>query len=517
VNDTGASGNAAHHLLDRNLEAGRGGEVCVRTFDEQLTFEQLHRASCRSARAFEAAGIDWEHRVVLILPDGPALMAAVLGLLRIGAVPVPLSTQLAADDYARIIADCRPRGALVSPAHAGAVESARAGCGFPRVTWVSGGETGDHESWEACVGQAPGECPLRPTSIDDAAVIQYTSGSTGAPKGVVHLHRGLVALSSTFATRLRLGPDDVCFSAAKMSFGYGFGNSLLMPYPVGAGTILLGGQSTAPRVLEVVERLRPTVLFAVPTLYSAMLEVAGRHPEVGLGRVRACVSAGEPLPPTVAARWVERFGVEIHNGLGSTECLHIFISTEPGRTPRGTMGTVVPGFAARLLDEGGAEVAPGEVGHLWIRGDPNGARYWNRHPETVATMVGPWTRTGDLLWRDEQDVYSFVSRSDDVLKVEGLKVSPTEIEDALLTHPAVGECAVIGVPGAAGVTTLRAYVRLADGLTAGDGLAGELRRHLQARLAVHKCPRHYELVADLPRTPTGKVSRHRLREMASQS
>lgn len=511
----GAPGNAAHHLLDRNLEAGRGASVCVRTSDGEVTYEQMHRAACRSARVFESGGVDWEDRVVLVLPDGPELVAAVLGLLRIGAVPVPLSTQLATDDFARIIADCRPQAALVSPDHASAVAAARAEGGFPRTAWVSGGDPAQPGSWEADVRQAPDDCPLRPTCIDDMAVIQYTSGSTGLPKGVVHLHRGLIALPDTFARRLALDASDVCFSAAKMSFGYGFGNSLLMPFSVGAASVLLGDRAAAPRVLQVIHELRPTVVFAVPGLYSAMLEHAGHHPEVDLTRVRAWVSAGEPLPAALAGRWAERSGVQIHNGLGSTECLHIFISTEPSRTPPGSMGTVVPGFEARLLGDDGREVGPGEIGHLWIKGEANGARYWNRHPETIAAMVGPWTRTGDLLRRDEHDVYHFVSRSDDVLKVEGLKVAPTEIEDCLLTHPAVGECAVVGVPGRDGVIALRAYVRLVEDWPAADRLAGELRRHLLGRLAAHKCPRSFEFVAELPRTPTGKVSRHRLRALAA--
>ncbi len=503
--------NAAYHLLDRNLEAGRGASVCVRTFEDEVTYEQMHRASCRSANAFADGGVDWEDRVVLIHPDGPELVAAVLGLLRIGAVPVVLSTQLAAEDHLRIIADCRPRGALVAPEHADVVEKSLARSGFPRAAWVGG----PGSRWATCVAGASEECPLRPTSIDDVGVIQYTSGSTGTPKGVVHLHRGLIALSETFARRLDMGPDDVVFSAAKMSFGYGFGNSLLMPYPVGAATILLGPPSTAPRVLEVVQRLRPTILFAVPTLYAAMLEVADRHPEVDLAGVRACVSAGEPLPAPLAARWAERFGLGIHNGLGSTECLHIFIATDGTGAAGEGMGTVVPGFEARLLDDAGQEVPAGEIGHLWIRGEANGARYWNRHQETRETMVGPWTRTGDLLSRDEHGVYHFVARSDDVLKVEGLKVAPTEIEARLLTHEAVSECAVVGDPNADGVTVLHAYVRLAPGWTPASRLPGELRRHLLAELAAYKCPRSYEFVDELPRTPTGKVSRHRLRALAA--
>jgi benzoate-CoA ligase family protein len=487
----------------------------------------MHTRACRAANAFAAAGVGYETRVALVLPDSPDYLACLLGLLRLGAVPVPLATQLTPSDYARIFADCRPRLAVVDPGRLAAVRPTPGSAGaaeaaWPEQVWVA---TAPHDEYSgpeptlrARLPGASDECPIAPVSVDDMAVIQYTSGSTGTPRGVVHLHRGLLAVLGTFPERLGLGRDDICFSAAKLSFGYGFGNSFLFPLAAGAATLLMPETADAARVLRLVSRCRPTVLCAVPALYSAMLTVAERSgTDADLTSVRQYVSAGEPLPARLAERWRQTTDSDIVNGLGSTECLHVFIAAEPG-TPPGRCGTVVPGFEAELRDESGQVLGPGETGHLWVRGEANAARYWNNQPATNATMVGGWVRTGDQLSRDSDGVFTFVARSDDILKVGGLKVAPTEIEDCLLRHPAVAECAVVGIPGRHATTEVIAYVRPHDTAhTPGpesETLRRELRNHLRAGLARYKQPRALHLVDTLPRTSTGKIARHALRDAA---
>ena len=512
------AGNSVHRFLDIHLERGGGEAICARTEHETVTYREMHRRACRAANAFTNAGVGYETRVALVLPDSPDYLACLLGLLRIGAVPVPLATQLTADDYARVFADCRPRLAVVGPDQLLTVRAAPGASGlakesWPKQLWVAG-ETGSEDEEPALGDKLAVElddCPISPTSLDDMAVIQSTSGSTGTPRGVVHLHRGLLALLEGLPERLGLTERDVCLSAAKLSFGYGFGNSFLFPLAAGATSVLLPEAADAARMLRLVARCRPTVVFGVPALYSAMLAVAERGAEVHVDSVRLWVSAGEPLPASLGDRWCERFGGEILNGLGSTECLHIFIATEPGVSPPGSSGTVVSGFEAELRDDQGRALGPEEIGHLWVRSEANAARYWNSHQDSVATMVGGWTRTGDQLRRDVHGVYWFVARSDDVLKAGGYKVAPTEIEDCLLRHPAVGECAVVGVPGEHSTTEIVAYVRPGSEAADPEAVRRELRGHIRENLAAYKRPRTVHVVADLPRTSTGKIARHLLR------
>lgn len=516
--ERGEAANCVRRLLDDHLDAAdtRADAPCVHTARETLSYRQIHDRACRAAAAFAAVGVGHGSRVALVLPDSPEYLVSLLGLLRMGAVPVPLATQLAADDYRRILDDCRPALVVAGPEQQPRVREAMPpGCPL----WD-----------EVDLSQAPLRT-IQPVSPQDPAVVQYTSGSTGSPSGVVHSHRGLSAVLEGLPGLLDLGPSDVCLSSAKLSFGYGFGNSLLFPLSVGASVVLLAETAEAPRVLSLVERLRPTVLFAVPALYSAMLTVLERGAEADLSSVRTYVSAGEPLPASLWERWRERTGEPILNGLGSTECLHVFIATDSG-VPPGSSGRVVPGYEAELRDEDGRVLAEEEIGDLWVRGAACSDHYWEDQERTRATMVRGWVRTGDQLRRDAAGVYHFVARSDDVLKVGGFKVSPTEVEDCLLRHPRVRECAVVGVAGKHATTEVVAYVRPVVG---GAGVAREgtndrppqaelelgeleravrsdLRRYARETLAPFKRPRAVHVVADLPRTPTGKIARHVLRE-----
>jgi benzoate-CoA ligase family protein len=503
--------NVALQILDRQLASFRE-RPAFHLESGAVTYGDLQERVIRAAAVFHRAGLGYESRVILILDDGVDLVASLLALQRLGAVPVPLAASMSPQDYAFIFEDCRPAGAVVTPRHrdllSGVADS------WPGVRlWVTGKED-DGEPWRSfdrATDAAGVEQTIFSMSPDDVALIQYTSGSTGQPKGVVHLHRGVAALEEGFARRLALAPDDVCFSAAKMSFGYGLGNSVLFPLSAGASSVLVAEPVDPFRAFEVLARHRPSVFFAVPALYAGMLEVP-RAAEADLSHLRLCVSAGEHLSARLFERWREAFGLEILDGIGATECLHIFISSPAGAIRPGSTGKVLPGYQARIVGEEGEELPPGEAGHLWIRGETNAARYWNRHDATRRQFQGPWVRTGDLFSRDEDGYFHFLGRSDDILKVAGLKVSPTEVEACLAHHEAVQECAVVARVDDEEITSIVAYVVLRAGWEAGRKLSREIKVFLRSELAAHKCPREVRFVASLPKTSTGKTARFKLRE-----
>jgi benzoate-CoA ligase len=334
----------------------------------------------------------------------------------------------------------------------------------------------------------------------------YTSGSTGAPKAALHTHAELVAAADLVGVGIYgLGPDDLVFSASKTSFAFGLGNTLYFPARVGAAALLVSERLEAEALLETIERERPTVFCAVPTLYARMLQVERR---VDLSSLRLCVSSGEVLPPAVSDAWQARFGLELANVLGSTEALHDFIASRPGAVRRGSVGQVVPGFEARVVDDEGRPVPPGQLGHLLIKGPTTALAYWQRRERTRRAMLGEWLATGDMVWCDADGYFFLAGRADDMLKVGGQWVSPSEIESRLAEHPAVLEAAVVERQDGAGLTALRAFVALKPGAVAS---AEDLRSWVRAGLPGFKAPRWIELVPELPRTATGKIQRFRLR------
>jgi len=351
------------------------------------------------------------------------------------------------------------------------------------------------------------------TTQDDACFWLYSSGTTGFPKGAVHLQHDMRVCTDLYARPvLGIGPDDVCFSVAKLYFAYGLGNALYFPFAAGATSILLAGAPAPATVVDVVRRFRPTLYFAVPTSYANTLAA---EPEVwaaaDFSSVRVCVSAGEPLSGSILERWRARTGTDILDGIGSTECCHIFISNRIGDIRPDSSGRVVEGYEARLVDDAGAEVPDGEVGNLMVRGDSICAGYWNQHQRTKSTIAGEWIHTGDKYVRDAQGYLAYQGRSDDMLKVSGIWVSPTEVEGAISAHQAVLECAVVGVVDDQQLVRPEAYVVLQPGRAGGVELEVELREHVRSRLAHFKCPRDFHFVDSLPKTATGKIQRYRLR------
>jgi benzoate-CoA ligase len=385
-----------------------------------------------------------------------------------------------------------------------------------RDTIVVGGTeaTSGLASFDGLLAHESPALEAEPTSRDAPAFWLYSSGSTGAPKGCVHLHHDMVVCAELFAKGvLGILPADRCFSVAKLFFAYGLGNALYFPFAVGATTILHAGAPTPSNVFAVIEKYRPTLFFSVPTGYGMLLATPG---EFDLSSVRLAVSAGEALPPALYQRFKQRFGVDIIDGIGSTEALHMFISNRPDSIRPGSSGLLVDGYDARLLDENGSPTPPGEIGNLWIKGDSVCAFYWNQHAKTKNTIEGHWLRTGDKYTQDEAGFYWYAGRSDDMLKVGGLWVSPIEVENALVAHASVLECGVVGREDHDGLVKPMAFVVLRDGTPNSPELAKELQQFVRERLAEYKRPRWVEFLPELPKTATGKTQRFRLRELAAR-
>jgi benzoate-CoA ligase family protein len=417
------------------------------------------------------------------------------------------------DEYAFVLDDSRAKVAVVEDALVPALEPALGRCpGLRAVVGVTRLET--------LMASAPATLPAMSTVGEDMAYWGYTSGSTGRPKAAVHSHRDFLAAADRVGVGVfGLGADDLVFSASKMYFAFGLGNSLSFPARVGAAAVLVPERLTPERAFETIATERPTIFLAVATLYARMLEVADAERRYDLSSLRLCVSSGEALPPAVFDAWRTRFGHELIDVVGSTEALHDFIANRPGEARRGSSGRLVPGFEARLVDDAGRPVPSGTVGHLLIKGETLALYYWNRAERTRATMLGEWLRTGDMFWQDAEGYFYFAGRSDDMLKVAGQWVSPAEVEALLVEHPDVVEAGVIGATGDDGLVRPRAFVVLRGGrspASAADAqaLETELSAWVRQRAAGHKVPRTFAFVADLPKTATGKVQRFRLRALA---
>jgi benzoate-CoA ligase len=350
-----------------------------------------------------------------------------------------------------------------------------------------------------------------PTTCDDVCFWLYSSGSTGTPKGTLHLHSSLIQTAELYARPiLGIREDDVVFSAAKLFFAYGLGNALTFPLAVGATAVLMAERATPAAVFKRLQQHRPTIFYGVPTLYG-MLLASPELPARSDMALRVCTSAGEALPADIGRRWTEHFGIEILDGIGSTEMLHIFISNRPGEVRYGSTGKPVPGYAIRLADEHGNQVPAGELGELQISGPTSAIQYWNNRAKSLATFVGEWTKAGDKYSCDAEGYYTYGGRSDDMLKVSGMYVSPFEVEAALVTHPDVLEAAVIGAPDENQLIKPKAFVVIKPGTGADAALAEALKRHVKDRLAPYKYPRWVEFLPELPKTATGKIQRFKLR------
>jgi benzoate-CoA ligase family protein len=510
-----SSFNAAAFFVDRHVAEGRGGRVAFRVpGGPAVTYGELAARADRAGHGLSGLGVEIEHRVLLALDDSPELAAVFWGAVKLGAAVIPVNTLMTADEYAFLLQDSRARVAVVAESVAERVLSVRARCPFLRAVVVAG--TGAAPAGAAHLSALPAGAGATlapaPTVPEDAMYWGYTSGSTGRPKAVVHSHADFVAAADLVGVGVfGLGPDDLVFSASKMSFAFGLGNSLFFPARVGAASILVAGRVDAESVLGIITRERPTAFFTVPTLYARLLQVEDAGRRFDLSSLRLCVSSGEALPPALFDAWRARFGHDLMDVVGSTETLHDFIASRPGAVRRGSVGRVVPGFEIRLVDAEGRDVPDGTVGSVLVKGPTNALYYWNRRARTEATMLGEWLRTGDMMSRDADGYYYFAGRVDDMLKVAGQWVSPAEVEARLMDHPAVLEAAVVARADGDGLLVPHAVVVARPGHEPSGPLAADVSAFARAGLPWFKVPRTVEFAAELPRTATGKIQRFRLR------
>lgn len=510
--------NAAVHFVDRHMREGRAGKTAIECGDVRITYGDLFTHVNQLGNGLKSLSVRMEERVLLLLLDTPEFAACFFGAIKIGAIPVPVNTLLKTADYKYLLNNSRARVAIIDASLLPLIESIpRSELRHLETIVVVGGEApAGTKSFDDLTRSSSPELEPAPTHKDDAAFWLYSSGSTGPAKGCVHLQHDMVVSTERYAKAiLKISETDRFFSVAKLFFAYGLGNGLYFPLAVGATSILLPGPPRPQSVFEVIERHHPTLFFSVPSNYVKLLAHAAPGREFDLSSVRHAISAGEALPAAVFHRFKERFGVEILDAIGSTEALHIMISNGPGDVRAGSSGKVLPGFDAKIVDDSDQPVRQGEIGNLLVNADSTCAYYWNEHEKTKQTIAGAWLRTGDKYYQDEDGYFWYAGRSDDMLKVSGVWVSPIEIERVLTEHPAVLEVAVVFRPDADELPKPMAYVVLRNGDRGSLQLVRELQEFVMERLPIYKRPHWVEFLPELPKTATGKVQRFKLRGLTS--
>ncbi|MCD6393602.1 MAG: benzoate-CoA ligase family protein [Planctomycetes bacterium] len=508
--------NAATVFVDDNVSAGRGAKAAILCGDETVTYQQLAGNVNRLGNALKGLGVGMEERVAIIMPDDAECVYAFFGAMKIGAVSIPTNTMLMAKDYEYLLNNSRARVLIVHPTFLDKITEIREQLRYLEHIIVAGDGADGFPKLSDLMEKASPQLDAADTSKDDSAFWLYSSGTTGFPKGAIHLHHDMIVAADLYARdTIGIVESDVSFSVAKLFFAYGLGNGLYFPLRMGGKTVLLPGRPMPKTVYEVIDRYQPTVFYGVPTSYAALLHLAEQEGRTSLGRVRMCVSAGEPLPKPLFDKWLDRFGVEIYDGIGSTEILHIFISNRPGAVKPGSTGQIVEGYEGRIVDDEGNEMGIGETGTLLIKGDSIANGYWNKHEQTKKAFRGHWINTHDKFRLDEDGYFWYAGRADDMFKVSGMAVWPADVESVLISHPAVLESGVVGVPNAEGLIKPRAYVVLKDKNAASDELIKELQTYVKTNAQPHKYPRSIIFTETLPKTATGKIQRYKLRQSAA--
>ncbi len=518
--------NAVSDFVDANVARGLAKKIAFIDPDRSLTYGELQARSIRFANVLRALDIRQGERVALLLHDTVDYPVAFWGTIRSGAIPVPLNTFLNMAQYAYILADCRATALVAAAPLAQAIWPMLERLPQMRTVILVGGSADDKAAspgrdvhlFEDIIATADATPYTADTVSDEVAFWLYTSGSTGDPKGVKHVHSSLMATAKLFGQGvLGISESDVVHSAAKLFFAYGLGNGMTFPLSVGATAALWPERPSPEAVFEIMRKHRPTIFYGVPSLYTALLA----HPAIAKGagsdRLRLCVSAGEALPAHIGERWRDVVGVDVLDGIGSTELLQTFLSNRPGDIRYGSTGKPVQGYEARIVDDKGRELAADEIGELIIRGPSAAAGYWNQRAKSRRTFVGEWTYTGDKYRRDADGYYYYCGRTDDMFKVSGMWVSPFDVEAALISHEAVLEAAVIGKQDADGLIKPKAFIVLKSGYVADDSLMEKLRSHVKQHAGAWKYPRWIDVRADLPHTATGKIQRFKLRDEDKQA
>ncbi|MBI4273922.1 MAG: benzoate-CoA ligase family protein [Rhizobiales bacterium] len=514
----GTDYNAAVDFVDRNVDEGRGEKVAFIDPSRTITYRQLRDAASRVGSVLTRFAVEPEDRVAMVMLDTVDFPIVFWGTIRAGIIPVLLNTRLTVDQYRFVLEDSRAKVAFVSPALLPVVEEAASGLTTLKEIIITGGGLDSRPRLDTLLANEITAEPAR-TCSDEVAYWLYSSGTTGPPKGVMHVHSTpMQAARLAGQDRIGICANDLVFSAAKLFFSYGLGNAILCPQSVGATSVLYPERPTPQTVFETLHAYQPTMFYAVPTLYAAILASPDCPSERNSKRLRLCFSAGEPLPAHIGEEWKRRYGLDIVNGVGSTEMGHLFLTNVPGAVEYGTSGVPVNGYDLRLVDEAGHDVADGDVGELLVRGPTAAAGYWNQRERSRQTFEGEWTCTGDKYVRRPDGVYNYCGRTDDMFKVSGIWVSPFEVETALVSHPKVLEAAVVPTEDRAGLVKPKAFVVLKDHVYDGAGRAlyEELKTHVKHSIGPWKYPRWIEFVDSLPKTATGKIQRFKLRELARQ-
>jgi 4-hydroxybenzoate-CoA ligase len=506
--------NAAADMVDRHVAVGRTAKAAFIDPSETLSYGELTARSSRMANLLATYGIAREQRVALLLLDTVDFPVAFWGAIKAGVVPVCLNTLLTPEQYAYMLADSRAKALFVSAPLLPVVQPILGQLPSLKHVFVAGGEPASFAlSFRGELGFQRAAADLAETCCDETAFWLYSSGSTGMPKGVRHVHSSPMETARlTGQTCLGMREDDLVYSAAKLFFAYGLGNAMTFPLSVGATAVLRPERPTPELVFATLKQHQPTFFFGVPTLYAAMLAYPQGTAENSSARLRICVSAGEALPAEVGKAFRARFGVDVLDGVGSTEMLHQYVCNSPGALKYGTSGRAVGGYEIRLVDEKGKAVPDGEVGEMLVQGPSAADGYWNQREKSRSTFEGGWTRSGDKYIRDAEGFFTYQGRTDDMFKVSGIWVSPFEVESALVGHAAVLEAAVVPKEDTDGLLKPKAFVVLKPGQTAANGLPEALKEHVKAKAGMWKYPRWIEFVEGLPKTATGKIQRFKLRE-----